>query len=802
MSDMKQQITFSGLLDKCSRIVVPQIQRDYAQGRDSEKEVRESFLTALYSSLALPAGHEELPLNLDFIYGNVETGVHPCFLPLDGQQRLTTLFLLHWYLAWRDGKLGEFKQKLWSGKHSRFTYAVRPSSTEFFDELVKYAPVPTPNSVPSVKKLVEDQPWFFLYWRLDPTIQSALTMLDAIHERFMSTSGLYDRLVHSQQPVITFQLLQLEHFGLSDDLYIKMNARGKPLTQFETFKARFEERLEELFPTERRQLGEAHIPVPQFFAVRMDTQWTDFFWSHRTVGTAVFDDAVMNLLWALARISLDPDSPSFRDDTTLLRTKQLGGTYTLFHERGWLSRSFAENLICLLEAWTAGDGKLTPQLPNKRYFDEVAFFQRASKTPAGLEYTELVQFACLVFYLRKNEGKVDPAELQEWMRVVFNLSENSLVERPDEYERSLAGLKKLLPHSRGILQHLASMEIEPLGFSLQQVQEEIIKAKLILAHNGWRSRIEAAESHGYLRGQIDFLLDFSGVNPKAQESPISEWANELHIILQGRFDEYLKKAQITFDSDGLISVTLPGRPHLWQRALLAIGDYLPRQSQNYSFLSDPPTNWDSWKRFLRAGISSESPRRQFLQLLWDRLDPGTALAPQLDHVINSFSNLDPWRAAMVTYPEVISYCEQQEIRWNSDTQIYLLRKRQMNGSHAELFSYVLHQQLKVAYEKLAPLKIEEYVSVRMTEVDPHVLLTFDHPNGPVSFAVENFNAGFRIYVDRGQLDKLPQVAAMLKHIVGFTEGEQVLERSCSREEIHDILRQLAASLASLAAKTS
>jgi hypothetical protein len=43
---------------------------------------------------------------------------------------------------------------------------------------------------------------------------------------------------------------------------------------------------------------------------------------------------------------------------------------------------------------------------------------------------------------------------------------------------------------------------------------------------------------------------------------------------------------------------------------------------------------------------------------------------------------------------------------------------------------------------------------------------------------------------------------MLKHIVGFTEGEQVLERSCSREEIHDILRQLAASLASLAAKTS
>ena len=47
--------------------------------------------------------------------------------------------------------------------------------------------------------------------------------------------------------MITFQLLKLDEFGLSDDLYIKMNARGKPLTNFETFKARFGQDLEALF---------------------------------------------------------------------------------------------------------------------------------------------------------------------------------------------------------------------------------------------------------------------------------------------------------------------------------------------------------------------------------------------------------------------------------------------------------------------------------------------------------------------------------------------------------------------------
>src|SRR5213076_1930979 len=105
------------------------------------------------------------------------------------------------------------------------------------------------------------------------------------HERFKNTTGLYARLAAQQQPVITFQLLSLEHFGLSDDLYIKMNARGKPLTAFETFKARFEERLIELFPTEKRQLGASEVSVRHFFEQRMDTQWTDFFWNYKNPGT-------------------------------------------------------------------------------------------------------------------------------------------------------------------------------------------------------------------------------------------------------------------------------------------------------------------------------------------------------------------------------------------------------------------------------------------------------------------------------------------------------------------------------------
>src|ERR1051325_10943226 len=163
MPEVRPPVSFRDLIQECQRIEVPLIQRDYAQGRESQKDVRNDFLGSLHDALSLLPGDSRLPLNLDFVYGTLEAGSAPRFLPLDGQQRLTTLFLLHWYLAWRDGLLADFKAMLWDGRHSRFTYGVRPSSAEFFDALVDFVPANGPDVVPSVRLMLEDQPWFFLH---------------------------------------------------------------------------------------------------------------------------------------------------------------------------------------------------------------------------------------------------------------------------------------------------------------------------------------------------------------------------------------------------------------------------------------------------------------------------------------------------------------------------------------------------------------------------------------------------------------------------------------------------------------
>lgn len=270
---MKSHVTsYNGLFGRqvgdapaVQRIEIPIIQRDYAQGRDSGTvaRIRANFLDALHDALTT-----RTPISLDFVYGDVVGGT---LRPLDGQQRLTTLFLLHWYLAWRAGSLEQ--ESGWK----RFEYATRPSARRFCECLVESSP-------PAGAKLrpwFEDQPWFLHTWQHDPTIQSMLVMLEAIDERFAGVDfvAAWARLVDADAPGISFHLLPIEQMGLSEDLYIKMNSRGKPLTPFENFKARFEQMLEHSCPDRVEE-----------FAQKIDGAWADLLWPFRGSDDIVDDE--------------------------------------------------------------------------------------------------------------------------------------------------------------------------------------------------------------------------------------------------------------------------------------------------------------------------------------------------------------------------------------------------------------------------------------------------------------------------------------------------------------------------------
>ena len=249
-------MNFQELLNNYN-VKIPIIQRDYAQGRNDDKaeNIRNKFLDHIFEALK-----NNKELHLDFIYGSVTQTKKDgkdikIFTPLDGQQRLTTLFLLHWYF-------GESEKIL-----KNFSYETRASSREFCEKLAKHRELKKikeeTKEEKSISYHIKNQSWFMPFWEQDPTVCAMLNMLDSIENKAKEINK--DEIDLDK---LTFSLMIISDYGLDDDLYIKMNARGKSLNEFENFKVEFEKFLNEKFK---------NYSELDKFKEAIDTHWVDEF---------------------------------------------------------------------------------------------------------------------------------------------------------------------------------------------------------------------------------------------------------------------------------------------------------------------------------------------------------------------------------------------------------------------------------------------------------------------------------------------------------------------------------------------
>ena len=243
----QKDLSFFDLLEQFDSIIIPIIQRDYAQGRmDTEaKYIREEFLNDIKDILK-----SNYTLHLDYIYGNVNNKNQ--FEPLDGQQRLTTLFLIYLYLYKKNGNNSGAKLL------KKFTYQTRTSARDFFSVIVDNLEIP--NKEEDFTKKIKDSSWFVYQWEQDPTVKGCLNMLSDIHKKF-SVEVINIKNLEN----IKFNLLDIGKLYLSDDLYIKMNSRGKSLTDFENLKAQMIQYIKE-------------HNIESEFSKNIDNAWSEFLW--------------------------------------------------------------------------------------------------------------------------------------------------------------------------------------------------------------------------------------------------------------------------------------------------------------------------------------------------------------------------------------------------------------------------------------------------------------------------------------------------------------------------------------------
>ena len=698
-----KRLSFAQLYSYGNFVVeIPTIQRDYAQGRKNKSEIRELFLQALFDYL-----EENKPnRDLDFVYGSTElSDEQNKFVPLDGQQRLTTLFLLHFYLATLSGNEEHLNKLLFKDDKSKFSYLTRPSSGEFVDALLKNS-IDLTNLLDSDKGLnnslsntIKDKGWFFLSWRSDPTIQSMLTMLDSIHNKFKGKPYFYNRLVDNENPIITFLFLDLKEFKLSEDLYIKMNSRGKPLTSFENFKAKLEQHIRVIFGN-KKELHQVSTSNPvsysDYFSYQIDKTWADLFWQYRElVGKPhTYDEELMNYLRVIISNQYAIENNAYTDNFKELiksetATQEISENLSFykFLSLNALTKNCIEFIINSLDVFSNGSSKIRNYFPDSFYFDENWIFEKALKY--SLTLPERALFHAYIKYLILH--KEDRSNFYQWMRVVHNLTENSRIENDEQFISAIKSIEKLLPHSIDILKYLVSPKCSIDFFSNWQVEEEILKAILTQKSEKWKTIIESAEKASFHRGQIAYLFEFSGIYNYFIINRDFRWSDYDDETYFSSFNNYLKKSQSLFS----IFDTKKNETFLLERALLSKRNYLiPASQGRLNFCSSKRVaNYQrdySWKRLLRCSADKEedlswSLRRKAVKELLD--DPNFVS----DKIEKSLSKIcsrstDDWRSYFIKNPDLIKYCSQGFINI-SNSEIELYKESQINHTHINMYIY-------------------------------------------------------------------------------------------------------------------
>ena len=544
------------------KIQVPYYQRDYAQGRiDNGRidNIRKVFVEEMYGAIM---GFNNKECHLGLVFGSYDEN-EKVFIAVDGQQRLTTVFLLHWYVAWRENKLNDYKEKLLN-----FSWDTRSYSSQFVELLFKIRPLG--NVIDSIKTNSN----YFSVWENDPTVKGMLTMLEEIEKQYPNDILLCSQLF-SNDCKIKYDILKLEKDS-DGKTYLKMNSRGRSLTTFELFKSKL---LDKYKPN---------------FGHKFDNEWLSFMIKISATSDSQFSD---------------PDIPfmNFINEYTYLQLKLKSGSdiannykeFTDAKVKGELTDvpfisfdkyngAFEGDCLEYFEKsldWICQNYENIKLIDNKIRFSDSRFFIDAIIKDNNPNFTHRAKlFAVFKYAELTGYDQIDTELYEKWTRVFRNLVANTDIDGSN-----IGGICKAINKidNSDIYGYLSNGG-EISAFTKDQVAEEIAKAKQILYvaprsdGKSWEEIIIEAENYAFFKGAIRFLFTQKDIGDDFEYFD-TKWIN----------------AQEYFDKDGVKDGKEKFKSNaLLMKSLLAnCDDFWKNIWWHFEFSSDA----DRWKRVLTSG---------------------------------------------------------------------------------------------------------------------------------------------------------------------------------------------------------
>lgn len=565
-------------------IVIPMIQRDYAQGRSSASEIRKSFVKAIHK--ALIEGRE---LNLDFVYGSYEDiDGSKAFVPLDGQQRLTTLFLLYWLVSKRENIVDD------CDFIERFTYKTRHTTRAFCDFLSHQF---IPRFKDSLSSEIMEDPEFILLWENDPTVKGMLVMLDELNDTFYGANAdmkYWDRL-----PLISFFFANLDELGVSDEIYIKMNSRGKPLTPFEHFKAELD----------------GAISNPDF-SEKIDTVWTDVFWNIRKdngVDLPVVDESFLRYFHFIADIICykkdGEEAP--KDDFEMIRKVYSDRQNQELFEKAmdvWVDVDTEK----FFSDWFVSDQPSGPSF-RVNIHQSVNLLKNLCRGEEQTMRSTLILWGCVTYLM--NTDKISKDDFRTRIRVLRNLALNSENEyRKERYRAMITETEELILSG--------AINLESNSFNQQQKEEEAEKLGWIEEHDMEHElRLSTLENNNLLLGSTCLI------------------GTENYDY----FDTFNQAFDYRNDEDAWIELS---------RALLTYGDI--SYKENYWRVLIPGKNSSIWRKYLGPNTNANFRERANYAItsLLNDLKNGNSYERIIQRRLDGLDKFD-WRYYIVKYPVII-----------------------------------------------------------------------------------------------------------------------------------------------------
>lgn len=475
-------------------VVIPGIQRHYVQGANNPKaeSVRKQFIKEIFTAIE----KKQNEFNLHFIYGPINTNGEDSFVPVDGQQRLTTLWLIARYAV---EKAEPSNRKELLRLLSRFTNEDRINAKRFCQALTCEDSRWNITKDPNPDILCQD--WFVDYWKEDETVASMIRMLSTIYEEWNKHQDTItaEDILEAIASKIRFNL-KIDAFG--DDIYMKMNARGLQLTQWENFKGKFSEDLcedkKEWWVKEMEELSnrfftcsdEQHeLPDNAFFALYARIMAYEARESGVDCGNSIKQLAAYthnHNTWSQIELPFVP----YSDFSGITNNESIASTV-------------ADTCVKMIKTVLDNFKEIVPYFGDNKLFD--TFFHPQNRNE--LDFT----LCCYEYFKKFVNEDVDTNNFLKALRLMWNILENvdRQYENPDyrvELVKKIIDLGDQTLYSPQIKKKI----IDSNADAPEQAKEEAEKAIQMDRNDQsmpsyWNDAIEKAEECAFFHGSIRFL---------------------------------------------------------------------------------------------------------------------------------------------------------------------------------------------------------------------------------------------------------------------------------------------------------